>query len=198
MRVETLKDGTRVVVRAIRPEDKSQLHEGFQRLSERSRMQRFCAHKRDLSERELAYLTEVDGYNHVAIGAQVLENGALHSCGGVARFVRLVPGGPVAELALAVSDEMQGKGLGTLLVHRLSEIALRLGVTRFRCVMLDENRAMERLVARIDPYYRVLRTTLGTRELELRPNPGRTADVTMPFRAIKRDAREHLSHEARP
>src|SRR5680860_710762 len=56
----TLEDGTTLVIRPIRPEDKPLLLDGFNRLSERSRYFRFFTKLPTLSDNQLHYLTEVD------------------------------------------------------------------------------------------------------------------------------------------
>jgi len=62
-----LLDGTRVLVRPIRPDDKPLLREGFERLSNESRLRRFMAPITELDEEQLHYLTEVDFVNHFAL-----------------------------------------------------------------------------------------------------------------------------------
>ena len=64
----TLADGTRIVLRHIQPGDKEELRRGFLALSPTSRYRRFFG-VAELDERALAYLTEVDGVDHVAIVA---------------------------------------------------------------------------------------------------------------------------------
>ncbi|HVK74439.1 MAG TPA: GNAT family N-acetyltransferase [Kofleriaceae bacterium] len=138
-----LRDGTPVLLRLIRPDDKELLRRGFLRLSPESRYRRFFAAKVDLTPDELRYLTEVDGVDHVALGAVTADgrNGL-----GVARFIRLAGERGTAEAAIAVVDEIQGKGLGSLLFQRLVAAARERGVERFRCDMLGSNRGMVDLV----------------------------------------------------
>lgn len=146
--VVTLRDGTSCVLRPIRPDDKELLHRGFHRLSPESRYRRFFAVKNELSERELRYLTEVDGLRHVALGAVTLDG----SDGlGVARFIHLEGEPGIAEAAIAVADEAQGKGLGSLLFQRLVAAARERGVVRFRCDMLCSNQGMAELVRALAP-----------------------------------------------
>src|SRR6266568_8681079 len=66
-----LRDGSRVVLRLVRPDDKALLRRGFERLSPESRYRRFMSAKSQLTDAELAYLTEVDGWSHFALGAVV-------------------------------------------------------------------------------------------------------------------------------
>lgn len=64
-----LRDGTKVLLRLVRPSDKQLLLRGFEQLSARSRYLRFLVPKAVLTEDELRYLTELDGEDHFAIGA---------------------------------------------------------------------------------------------------------------------------------
>lgn len=160
----TLRDGTVVVVRPIRPDDKELLRRGFLRLSPESRYRRFFAAKHDLSPAELRYLTEVDGIQHFALGATNADG----SEGlGVARFIQLEGEPGVAEAAIAVADEHQGKGLGSLLFQRLVAAAAERGVERFRCEMLGSNQAMADLVLSLSPEAPAVAVSAGVMSMEL-------------------------------
>src|SRR5206468_686208 len=63
-----LADGTRVTVRAIRPADRDELRRAFERLSATSRRRRFLVAPAELGDAQLAYLTDVDLVDHVALG----------------------------------------------------------------------------------------------------------------------------------
>ncbi len=146
-----LADGTWVELRLVRPEDGELLREGFERLSSRSRYQRFLGAKPRLSDDEVRYLTWVDGESHFALGAVTWGSDGREVGLGVARFIRL-PGTPeVAELAIAVVDEAQGKGLGKLLVCRLMDAARERGLERLECRVLPFNRQMYRTLRAITP-----------------------------------------------
>lgn len=136
-----LQDGTQVFLRLVGPEDKALIRRGFERLSSESRYRRFFAWKRELSDAELRYFTELDGENHLAIGAsRTLPDGTEDGL-GVARFIR-IPGEPtIAEAAIAVVDDFQGRGLGRLLLLRLVAAARERGVERFRISALADNPA---------------------------------------------------------
>ncbi len=150
----TLRDGTPVLVRPIRPEDKELLLRGFEKLSERSRYLRFLAPKLSLSEEELRYLTEVDGERHFALGAaRVDELGRAVEGLGVARLIRYADEPNVAEAAIAVADDVQGQGLGTLLFMRLVAAGCERGISRFRCEVNASNNTMKDLIASIHPDY---------------------------------------------
>jgi GNAT superfamily N-acetyltransferase len=139
-----LADGTRLLMRALGPDDAALLRRHFGHLSQQSRLRRFLGGKSGLSNAEVSFLTNPDGEMHVALVAVLAH--APHEALGVARFVRLAASPEVAEPALAVVDPMQGHGLGKLLIERLIEAARERGVERFRWVMLADNQPIRHLV----------------------------------------------------
>ncbi len=149
--METLNDGTRVLLRALRPADRELLARGFEHLSEQSRYQRFLAIKPSLSTSELEYLTNVDDEHHMAIGAGIPADGEPEEPLGVARFVRYPDQPEVAEVAVTVIDEYQGKGLGRLLLEYLVEAARERGIRTFRADTFTTNLPMRALFEEIGP-----------------------------------------------
>ena len=140
--IETaLRDGTVVLVRMVEAGDKEQFAEGMRRLSPRSRYLRFHSGVEQLSERQLRYLTEVDQVDHVAWVA-ITREGDRDVGIGVARFVRVADEPEVAEAAITVLDDYQGRGLGTLLLGVLAAAAARRGIDVFRSYVLGENTEM--------------------------------------------------------
>jgi GNAT superfamily N-acetyltransferase len=142
-----LRDGTSVIVRPIRAEDKAALVEGLERLSPESRYRRFLRPVTGLSDRELAYLTEIDYTNHfawVAVTDDEDQRGL-----GVARYIRDAKDPEVAEAAVAVADDYQGRGLGSMLIRLLVATALENGITRFQGWVLGDNIEVLRPLARI-------------------------------------------------
>ena len=141
-RTVTLRDGARVTLRPIGPEDKPLIAASFERLGEESRYRRFLTSKKELSAAELDYLVDVDHSDHEAIIAvdQLSEEAV-----GVARYVRSNDDVEVAELAVTVIDDWQGRGLGRVLLTRLTDRARREGVRRFSAVVLGQNREALRL-----------------------------------------------------
>jgi RimJ/RimL family protein N-acetyltransferase len=145
--IVTLRDGTRVLIRHIRPEDKAAFAEAFLRLSDETRRLRFLVPKPRLTSTELRYFTEVDRSSHVALVAVLAEEpGAIIAVG---RFVRLVEDPMTAEFAIVVGDAYQSRGLGTELAQRLSAEARLRGVRRFTATILSENVAVRRLLEHI-------------------------------------------------
>jgi GNAT superfamily N-acetyltransferase len=142
-----LADGTEIALRPLRSGDGNLLEAGFGRLSERSRYRRFLAPVPRLTESMLAFLTSVDGVNHRAWGAVVTEpSGAVPA--GVVRWVRSRKGPAAADMAVTVIDDYQGRGLGSLLQDVAVFDAYAHGLERFEGVVLGENVASRRMLAR--------------------------------------------------
>jgi RimJ/RimL family protein N-acetyltransferase len=138
-----LRDGSTVLIRPVRGTDAPLLADGFARLSARSRRMRFLGSKTTLSAAELRYLTEVDHYDHEALGAlsPAGERGV-----GIARYIRDPDDPRAAEIAVTIADDWQGRGLGTELLARLSDRARQAGIGRFTATVAADNAAMTRLL----------------------------------------------------
>lgn len=133
-------DGCRVVLRHIQPSDAPEMRRAFLALSPETRYRRFFGAATDLDAAALAYLTNVDQKDHVAIVAVTESLDLKTERGlGVARFVRSKDDHAVAEVAVTVVDDMQCRGLGTLLTKALARAAHERGIERFRCEVLESN-----------------------------------------------------------
>jgi GNAT superfamily N-acetyltransferase len=176
-----LRGGLPIRIRLLAPEDKELLRSGFEKLSSESRYARFLGQKTALTDDELRYLTEIDQETHFAIGA-IGESGDGHGepVGlGIARFIRLSDP-TIAEAAIAVADEVQGRGLGKLLFLRLCAAAGERGIERFRCEVLGSNAGMAALIATIAPD-RTIEVHDGVMTIELAlPNVTPTTPPTDP------------------
>ena len=139
----TLRSGDRVLIRQIRREDKDVLLDGFERLSPESRYRRFFSPTNELGGREVRYLTEVDHRTHEALVAIDPSSGEGL---GVARFIRSPIDRRAAEVAVAVVDSWQGRGLGTALLAGLSARAREECVERFTASVLANNSPMLELL----------------------------------------------------
>ena len=140
--VACLRDGSRVLVRPVRASDAPLLADGFARLSARSRHQRFLAPKARLSAAELRYLTDVDHYDHEALGAVDLAGNGV----GIARYIRSQRDPRAAEVAVTVVDAWQGRGLGLELTRQLSDRARHAGICRFTALVTADNNAVAGLL----------------------------------------------------
>lgn len=140
-----LRDGSVVHMRPIGQDDRALLERGFEQLSDESRFRRFLQPVKHLSERELDYFTQVDHTDHealVALGPHGTEPV------GVARYVRFGDH-ESADVAIAVVDAWQGKGVGTILLHELVERAKAAGVRRFRTICMTDNADVIDLLSRL-------------------------------------------------
>jgi RimJ/RimL family protein N-acetyltransferase len=136
-----LRDGSQVLLRQIRPDDRERLAEGLRRLSPASRYLRFHRVIDHLTDEQLDELTIVDHVDHEAIIA--LDRDRPDRPGvGVARYIREPYEPEVAEAAITVADEYQGQGAGTLLLGALAARARDNDVRVFRNYVMEGNHAM--------------------------------------------------------
>jgi len=147
-----LRSGSRIRLRAVRPTDKERLQQGLQKLSTDALMARFFIVKRHFTRQELEYLTEVDGVDHFAIGAVILNDDGSEGEGiGIGRFVRLPNKPDTAEPAVVVLDEWQNQGVGRILFDRLVDAARERGICCFHTEFLPDNEGIQRLLEGISP-----------------------------------------------
>lgn len=137
----SLRDGSRIRIRPIRPEDRQALAEGVARLSDESRYRRFLAPVDALPEKTLRYLTEIDYDRHFAWAAFSLDEPGEPGV-AVARYVCDAEDPSIAEPAVAVLDDYHRRGLGTLMLHILTTTAVEHGVRTFRASLLADNEPM--------------------------------------------------------
>ena len=145
-----LENGVRLQVRMVRAVDKRRLKDGFGRLSATSRYRRFLAHRKDITPEELRFFTEVDGESHLALVAvQCNDAGQEDDVIGVARLLRVADDS--AEFSLAVTDDMQRRGVGRILLARLLAAATERGIAHLRGHMHSDNHGIANLVRYLCP-----------------------------------------------
>jgi GNAT superfamily N-acetyltransferase len=159
----TLRDGSHVRIRQGHHTDRDLLLRGFERLSPESRYRRFLAPVGELSETTVRYLTEIDHDDHEALIALDEQTG---DGIGVARYVRDPDHPELAEVAVTVIDDWQGRGVGTLLLEVISARAREEGITHFTALMLAANAEMMDLLQELHPV-RIVDRKLGTVEIEV-------------------------------
>jgi RimJ/RimL family protein N-acetyltransferase len=129
-----------VEIRPLDSADRAGLAAAFARLSDDTRWRRFHGLARRLGERDLDRLTRVDHHRHEALAAIAPESGAIV---GVARYVALPDDPRAAEVAVAVDDGWQGRGIGRRLMAELVDRARAEGVTRLLAyVSVDNHRVL--------------------------------------------------------
>jgi acetyltransferase len=141
----TLRDGTTVTVRAIRPEDEPMIVALHARHSERTLRMRFFSLVKTLSHDSLTQLCHLDYDRDMALVAVLTKDGESKIL-GVSRYY-LDPDTGAAEFALVVGDACQRQGLGRHLMNRLIDIAKERGVRKLVGQVLHENEPMLALMA---------------------------------------------------
>ena len=135
-----LTDGTKVLVRPIVPEDERLLHEAVAAMSERTVYFRFFSPLKRMPD-ALAHRLAVVDYNDRFALVATNKPGGRERIVGVARYDRVV-NTDVAEVAVAVIDEFQRRGLGSALMTILGKIAGDHGIKTFTLIVLPENQQM--------------------------------------------------------
>jgi len=140
-RVIELKDRSRVHLRPIVPEDEPLLHEAVASMSERTVYFRFFSPIKRMSDALAHRLAVVDYNDRFAVVATTTRPAGKERIVGVARYDR-APQTDVAEVAVAVIDEFQRRGLGSVLLAELARVAKTHGISTFQLIVLPENREM--------------------------------------------------------
>jgi len=144
----TLRDGTQVIIRPIQPDDAPRLQALLTRLSPESTYLRFLAIVKGLSDKEAQRLANVDYTTSMAIVATVVEDDEEQII-GVARYSSVDGDEPgLAEAAVVVEDRHQRRGLGSLLLKRLTAYARRHGVRKFLANIHPTNEAIMGFIRR--------------------------------------------------
>jgi acetyltransferase len=141
----TARDGERLTIRPIRPEDAEQHGALFHRLSPQDIRYRFFTAMREMSPEQTARLTQVDYDREMAFVAVRESSGETV---GVARLV-CEPSGNEGEFAVIVQDNMKGRGLATHLMRRLIDWARQRGLHAVVGLVLADNAPMQAFVRRL-------------------------------------------------
>jgi RimJ/RimL family protein N-acetyltransferase len=136
---ELLRNGRRIEIRALRPEDRADIVAAVDHMSVKSLYRRFFGIKRHFSEREIDFFLNVDFANHVVLVAVMRDAGRAAIVGGT-RYIVLRPG--VAELAFTVVDKFQGQGIGRVLMRHITSLAREAGLKDLIADVLPENTPM--------------------------------------------------------
>jgi GNAT superfamily N-acetyltransferase len=134
---ETLKNGLRVTVRAIRPDDREAFLAAFRGLDEVTFQLRFFGPKRELSPRELTEATEVDFVRTVAL-VTCLQDETGEKIIGAGRYIAFGDAEPPdrAELAFTVEEDYHGLGIASIILRHLAAIAKKKGIAEFHAEVL--------------------------------------------------------------
>jgi GNAT superfamily N-acetyltransferase len=157
---------TEIRIRNLVPGDADALRAFHDGLSPRSVYARFFTARGPLTDAEVRYFTGADQHTRVALAALVDD-----TLVGVGRY-DVLGDGLTAELACVVTDQWQGRGVGTLLVSRLADVARSAGVHRFVADTHSTNGRMLHLLGELAPLHTTFDHDCAHVELEL-ATPGR-------------------------
>lgn len=129
---------------SVRPHNKKQISDGLRDMSPESIRNRFLGSKRDFSEQELQYLTNLDGWNHYAFGIE--EREGLKRGVGLIRMVRASHSDTEAEVAITIIDEYQKKGLGSVLLDVIILAARERKIKTLSFTYLPSNEAITKFL----------------------------------------------------
>ena len=145
--IESLRDGTRVLIRPLRPEDREFEAEFIERLSPEARRFRFLCDFKEPSKSLLDELMKVDYTHEMAFVALVHDNGHLREI-GVSRYATSGDG-QQCECAVTVADEWRHRGLASLLMHHLIDVARKNGLRKMFTIEDPANEAMRELAGHL-------------------------------------------------
>ncbi|HXR63110.1 MAG TPA: GNAT family N-acetyltransferase [Rudaea sp.] len=144
---EVLRDGTSVLIRPIHGEDAGLERRFIERLSPEARRLRFLGEIKTPSAAMIDQLTHPQAGRDAAFVA-LIADGAEKREIGVARFSAR-PDNLACECAVVVSDEWRGRGLATVLMRHLIDIARQRGIECMYSVDLAGNHGMQELAAHL-------------------------------------------------
>lgn len=141
--IETLRDGTAVLIRPIGRHDRALERALIERLSPETRRFRFLGQVQGLSEAQLDRFCAVDYDRDMAFIALVQQDGGKREV-GVSRYCATRRSGE-CECAIVIADEWQHRGLGAALMRHLMAHAREHGFTRMISIDRADNAAMRDL-----------------------------------------------------
>ncbi|HET6461901.1 MAG TPA: GNAT family N-acetyltransferase [Syntrophales bacterium] len=141
----TLKDGSAVFLRPVKPADGPLILDFFGRLSRDSIYFRFLTHLEKLQPEMLKQYVEIDYEKHFALAAIIKEE-ERDAIVGTCRYI-VKENTDHAELTVVLRDDWQRKGLGRALVTRVVEIARSKGIASVEILLDYRNEGMKRIFA---------------------------------------------------
>ncbi len=140
-RYDTLRDGTQIFFRPVKPNDEHELSEMLYSLSEKSVQTRYMTHTMTFPHKDVQQLTNINYQQDIAIVGVVPGPEGDEHLVAMAQFF-FEPKTQSAEVAFVVHDEWQQKGMGTYLLDYITKIAKQRGVKRFFARVLPGNKPM--------------------------------------------------------
>jgi Sortase and related acyltransferases len=156
-----LHDGRRVRLREIRPDDREEMRQAFDRLSSESRYMRFMSHIRQLPAPMLERSVNPQRERGLALVAEIDAPDGIDIVGGARYYI--LADDETCEFAVAVADGWRGVGLASRLMRELIAVARDRGLHRMEGFVLAGNSGMLTLARRLgftteaDPHDAALR-----------------------------------------
>lgn len=144
---EHSRDGSPIEVRALRPDDEAGMLAAVDATGAQSLQRRFFATKRHFSDRERGFFMKVDFKSHVALVA-VADAAGQNAIVAGGRYIVFEPGR--AEMAFVVIDAWQGRGVGSILMRHLVELARDAGLRQLSAEVLPDNASMLNVFRKFD------------------------------------------------
>ena len=157
----TIKSGTDITLRPIRPEDEPKLVEFHDRISEHSIYMRYASlmkQEQRVAHERLSRVCFIDYDREMALVAEMPDGEIV----GVGRITRQ-PGRNEAEFAMLVIDDYQGEGIGTELLRRLVQVGEDENLDRITADILRRNRAMQHVCEKLG--FEIIRSNDFTDEM---------------------------------
>lgn len=148
-----LRNNIKVNFHFVDPKCRACLAKGFFKLSASSINLRFNSPLQKLSNYQLKYLTDIDNYNHLALGACYCvesENGM-----GIARYIKESEKSNSAEIALTVIDKYQNMGLGTMLTCLLIKYGIANRIKYFFGYVKSDNLPMIKIFKKFNFKFKI-------------------------------------------
>ncbi len=144
-----LRDGTPVLIRAIRPDDRQRIIDAFSKLDPETVYTRFFSMKKSLSDEDLARIDASD-FVHAAALVATIGEGADETIIGAGGYTVLKSPAPglSAEVSFTIEEDYHGQGLATQFMALLIEIGRQRGIQRFEAEVLAANPAMLKVFKR--------------------------------------------------
>lgn len=138
----TLRDGRKVTIRPIRPEDEAEERRFFAALSSDAKRLRFMKFVKEVSDKMIHTFTHIDYAKHMAFVCEADVGGARRLV-GEARYA-LMFGTWACEFGVVIADDWHKSGIAGLLMAALIQEARAQGYERMEGMVLRENTAERR------------------------------------------------------
>jgi acetyltransferase len=141
-------DGLRVRLSLARPSHSGLVRDFLEALSPESRRRRFLSPMPVVGETAVRHFTFFDLPRRLVVAALTPLDGH-EALVGLADVALLETG--LAEIAVVVADDQQGRGVGKLLSEAAAALAAQHGATHLKAELLEENVPMRKLMERLGP-----------------------------------------------